>query len=196
MLLSILKDILTTESRSKCPDALDCLEKLIVPVMAQTSSKVNFTLSYIGTPAHDSSDGVLCKHGPSECLGNILELCAANIYPSPKIHLGFTLCLSRKYAEIPAQNLVEDCAMEHGIDFDKLNDCASKEDGAFGMGLLRRSCERSQDAGAGISCTVRLEGKTRCVRDDGVWKDCERGSSVKSLIEDIDEIWKRENGGE
>ena len=33
---------------SKCPDAKDCLEKLVVPAMVNVSNKVNFTLSYIG----------------------------------------------------------------------------------------------------------------------------------------------------
>jgi hypothetical protein len=33
---------------SKCPDAKDCLEKLVVPSMVEVSDKVNFTLSYIG----------------------------------------------------------------------------------------------------------------------------------------------------
>jgi hypothetical protein len=173
------------------------LEKLVVPAMAQVASKVNFTISYIGQPTHGADgDGVTCKHGPSECLGNIIELCAAEVYPDPKIYLGFTLCLSRKYADIPSKSLVEDCAMEHGIDFEKLNDCASKDDGGFGMGLLRDSCARSIEVGAGISCTVRLDEKKRCVRDDGAWKDCAGGSSVKSLVDDIDTIWKRENGGE
>lgn len=33
---------------SKCPDARDCLQKLVVPTMEQVSDKVNFRLSYIG----------------------------------------------------------------------------------------------------------------------------------------------------
>ena len=33
---------------SKCPDAKDCLEKLVVPSMVNISDKVSFTLSYIG----------------------------------------------------------------------------------------------------------------------------------------------------
>jgi hypothetical protein len=165
--------------------------------MAQTSSKVNFTLSYIGsTPADGSEDEVLCKHGPTECLGNIIELCAAHVYPDPKIYLGFTLCLSKKYSEIPSRNLVHDCALEHGMDFATLNDCASKEDGAFAMRLLKESVLRSQAVNATKSCTVRLEGKKRCVRDDGVWKECEKGSTVESLVDEIEEIWKRENGKE
>lgn len=70
---------------------------------------------------------------------NILELCAARLYPSPINHLGFTMCLTESYHDIPQRYLVEGCALEHGIDFDKLNECASEEDGAVGMGMLRES---------------------------------------------------------
>lgn len=50
---------------SKCPDARDCLKNLILPTMMRASDKVNFTLSFIGTPTEN--DGVACKHGPEEC---------------------------------------------------------------------------------------------------------------------------------
>ena len=33
---------------SKCPDAKDCLQLLVVPAMVQISDKVDFKLSYIG----------------------------------------------------------------------------------------------------------------------------------------------------
>jgi hypothetical protein len=121
--------------------------------MARLSPKINFTLSYIGTPT-DPDGGVACMHGPTECLGNIIELCAANEYPDPKVYLGFTMCLSRKYEQIPSRALISDCAMEHGISFDKLNDCASKADGSFGIGLLRDSVARSKSLGVTTSCTV------------------------------------------
>lgn len=32
---------------SKCPDAQDCLQKLVVPAMEQISEKVDFELSFI-----------------------------------------------------------------------------------------------------------------------------------------------------
>ncbi|KAI1082692.1 hypothetical protein F5B20DRAFT_577771 [Whalleya microplaca] len=128
---------------SKCPDAKDCLKELVLPSMMRVMDKVNFTLSYIGTPTEN--DGVDCRHGPSECMGNILELCAHHLYPDPKIYLGFTMCLTRDYQEIPQRELVEDCALEHAIDFEKLNDCAAKDDGAFGLGMLRESIRRSAD---------------------------------------------------
>lgn len=133
-------------------------------------------------------------HGQTECLGNIIELCAATSYPSPKIHLGFTLCLSRRYPEIPSQELVEDCALEHGIDFDVLNECMSRENGAYGMGLLRDSVTRSAELGVKTSCTVRLGGKVRCVRDGGEWRDCEGGEEPEDLVRDIKRKVDEEKG--
>lgn len=50
---------------SKCPDARDCLQKLVLPAMVRVVDKVNFTLSFIGTPTEN--DGVDCMHGPEEC---------------------------------------------------------------------------------------------------------------------------------
>jgi hypothetical protein len=84
-------------------------------------------------------------HGPEECVGNIVELCAAELYPDPKLYLGFTMCLSKDYQHIPDRSLIEDCALEHSLDFSKLNECATREDGGFGMEMLRDSVRRSTD---------------------------------------------------
>lgn len=77
-------------------------------------------------------------------MGNIIELCAAYLYPKPRIYLGFVMCLTRDYDEIPEEELVQDCALEHGVDFDKLNACSSSDDG-FGIGMLRESVTRSKE---------------------------------------------------
>ncbi|TVY23617.1 hypothetical protein LHYA1_G007631 [Lachnellula hyalina] len=172
---------------SKCPDAKDCLQQLILPAMMQIVDKVNFTLSYIGTPT--ANDGVECLHGPEECLGNIIELCANSLYPDPKIYLGFTMCLTKDYHDIPQKSLLEDCALEHGIDFEELNECATRDDGGFGMGMLRDSVRRSTDAGVTKSCTVRLDEKIYCVRDGGQWKDCPNGSGVNDLVIAVQKLY-------
>ncbi|KAF1990886.1 hypothetical protein K402DRAFT_389788 [Aulographum hederae CBS 113979] len=174
---------------SKCPDARDCLRDLVIPAMESISTKVNFTLSFIGkTTDHD--DGVACMHGQSECLGNIIELCTANLYPDPKIYLGFTMCLFKSYSNIPKQELVEDCALEHGVDFSKVNECMSKDDGAFGMGMLRSSVERSAAANVTKSCTVRVQENIWCIRDGGEWKECDGGSSPKDLVKEVEKLYK------
>lgn len=149
----------------------DALRELILPVMQRVHDKVDFKLNYIGTCVYEydimpisvlcehetkirpllpppqnrptADDGVKCKHGPSECMGNIIELCARELYPDPKINLGFIMCLTRDYQNIPNRALVEDCALEHAIDIKAINDCATKDDGAHGMELLRTSVERT-----------------------------------------------------
>ncbi|RYP66150.1 hypothetical protein DL769_006094 [Monosporascus sp. CRB-8-3] len=128
---------------SKCPDARDCLNDLILPAMVRVNEKVNFTLSYIGAPTEN--DGIECKHGPKECMGNIIELCAVHLYPDVKVHLGFTHCLTQDYEDIPDSELVEECALEYGMSIGDLNDCASRDNGAFGLSLLRESVKRSAD---------------------------------------------------
>jgi len=172
---------------SKCPDAKDCLKELVLPAMMRVYDKVNFTLSYIGTPTEN--DGVECKHGPNECMGNILELCAAKLYPDPKIYLGFTMCITREYKLIPQRELIEDCALEHGISFEKLNDCAVQDDGALGMGMLRSSVQRSAGAGVTKSCTVRLDEQIYCIRDDGEWVDCPSGAGVNDLVIAVEKLY-------
>ena len=137
---------------------------------------------------------MLCKHGQTECLGDIVMLCAASSYPDPKLYLGFTNCLITDYPEIPARSLIEDCALEHGLDFDVLNECMSKENGAYGMGLLRDSAKHSSDVGVTTSCTVRLNDKVRCVVDGGVFVDCQGGNQPEDLIRDIETLYKEAHG--
>ncbi|KAF7845907.1 hypothetical protein BT93_L0116 [Corymbia citriodora subsp. variegata] len=168
---------------SKCPDARDCLHDLVLPAMVNVSHYVDFKLSYIGK--YEEDEGVICKHGESECLGNILELCAAKTYPDPKIYLGFTMCLSRNFSDIPNQELAQDCALEHGISFEKLNQCVSADDGQRGVDMLRDSVLRSAEKNVTKSCTVRIDDKEWCIRDGGEWVDCAGGHEPKDLVEEI-----------
>jgi hypothetical protein len=110
------------------------------------------------------------------------------MYPDPKINLGFIMCLTKDYSHIPERTLVEDCALEHAIDFQALNECATRDDGAHGMDLLRKSVKRSQDVGATISCTIRLDEQVYCIRDGGKWQDCPNGAGVNDLIVAIEKL--------
>ncbi|KAL9580356.1 MAG: hypothetical protein Q9203_006335 [Teloschistes exilis] len=171
---------------SKCPDARDCLRDLVVPAMEQVVDRVNFTLSFIGSV--DSNDSVHCKHGSTECLGNMLALCAINLYPQdPVIYLGFSNCLISSYSKIPLRELVEPCALEYGIPFEDLNACVSEE--GKGLDLLTDSIERSEAARVKRSCTVRVDNKIWCVRDGGQWKDCPGGSDVNSLVQEVKRLY-------
>lgn len=122
--------------------------------------------------------------------------------------LGFANCLIDSYEHIPERTLVENCALEHGIDFDALNRCASKEnviasdgdgdgdDSPGGLALLRESALHSEALSVQTSCTIRLDEKVWCVRDDGVWRDCAQGgegSKVPVFVEEVERIWKEKN---
>ena len=86
------------------------------------------------------------------------------------------MCMSRDYQDIPQKELVEECALEHGISFQKLTECTNRDDGSLGKDMLQASFNRSTEANVTKSCTVRLNGETRCIRDGGKWKDCEGGT--------------------
>lgn len=154
---------------------------------------------------------VECKHGPTECIGNMLMLCAANLPfesapRTPVIRsLGFANCLISDYEQIPSRSLVESCTLEHGINFESLNQCASHEDDNLddpqdpipddpsGIALLRKSIKHSQDVGVKTSCTVRVDEKVWCVRDGGEWKDCYNGSGVSTLVEEVERLYAQRN---
>lgn len=146
----------------------------------------------------------------------MIILCAANLpFPpsttitnplTPTIRsLGFANCLISEYDKIPDRSLVEDCALEHGIDFDALNKCLSLQNDELddpsdptpedpsGIALLRKSVQHSEDVGVKTSCTVRLDESVWCVRDGHIWKDCAHGSSVSTLVTEVERLWKQRN---
>lgn len=127
-------------------------------------------------------------HGPEECLGNAIELCAAKLYPDPRIYLGFVMCLTREYSDIPRRQLVEDCALEHSMSIWKLDSCVTEDDGVTAIERLQASFNRTRDAGVTKSCTVRLNGEIRCVRDGGEWKECNGGHEASDLVSDIEAL--------
>lgn len=87
-------------------------------------------------------------------MGNMIELCVADLYPDPKIYLGFTMCLFNDYKQVPQQELVNNCALEHGVETDRLDQCIQRDDGQYSMDLLRQSIRRSKAANVTYSCTV------------------------------------------
>ncbi|KAE8385956.1 hypothetical protein BDV23DRAFT_164112 [Aspergillus alliaceus] len=198
---------------SKCPDAQDCLQQLVVPVMERISEKIDFELSFIASVSNQSSD-IQCKHGPGECIGDMVMLCAQDLPFSaegetgnpirmPTIRsLGFANCLIGQYAHIPDRTLVHNCALRHGIDFEALNSCVSKQeddpvnDALSGLALLRQSAIHSAELGVSTSCTVRLDDSVWCVRDGAAWRDCAKegkGSQVSVLVEEVERLWKAKN---
>jgi hypothetical protein len=119
----------------------------------------------------------------------MILLCAAQLYPDPKLSLGFANCMIDDYHDIPERDLVESCAMEHGLDFKKINSCISEEGHAQDM--LRDSVERSAKANVSTSCTIRLQEKIWCVTEGK--KDCNNGKNLDELLEAINTAYNDTN---
>lgn len=140
----------------------------------------------------ERTGGVICMHGPGECLGDAVLLCGETIYPyndvaerSRTSFVPFTECLIHDYQQLPGHDFIKKCAKEGSLDFEKINQCISEPGFDGGIEMLRRSFVHSEHLGVRTSCTIRLAGKSRCIRDGGVWKDCESGSRVEDLVRDI-----------
>lgn len=192
---------------------------------------------------NNKTDEVECMHGPSECIGDALMLCAANLpasatknnnnnddnddddedddekldsqtvhnlkYPKTPIirSLGFANCLAQSYEDIPDKELVKGCALEHGVNFDALNRCASRPidnpdepnddpSKVSGLALLRKSFHRSEKLGVDTSCTIRVNEENWCVRDGGKWVQCGRKSSnarITTLVQHISALYDKMN---
>ncbi|RPB23116.1 hypothetical protein L211DRAFT_771220, partial [Terfezia boudieri ATCC MYA-4762] len=177
---------------SKCPDARDCMEDLVFPALGKLGPEmVDFRMSFIGKTVPDNG-GVTCMHGPGECLGNMVHLCGAKLYPyshaaekQNTTFIQFSQCLVHNYGKLPDKSFIEDCATEGKVDFQKINECVSDQGFEGGIELLKSSVEWSEHLGVRTSCTIRLAGQRRCVRDGGKWKDCEGGSRVEDLVKDV-----------
>lgn len=177
----------------------------------------NALLESVSKESHE----IECMHGPGECIGNMLMLCAANLpfpptndlsllpqsYPRTPIvrSLGFANCLTTEYPRIPDREFIQQCALEHGIDFEALNSCASQQDDddgeiphkavpLSGLALLRQSALRGEQLGVKTSCTVRLDEKVWCIHDNNEWRDCAKdGDNPKVLAEEIKKLWEAKN---
>lgn len=120
----------------------------------------------------------------------MLELCAAHHYPNPKIYLGFVMCMTNQYEDIPSRELVQECALEHGMSFDKLNDCTAAEGGSLSVDMLRTSFNRTAALGIDKSCTVTVNNDVFAIRDGGEWKNLKNGSSAVDLVDEINRLYQ------
>ena len=74
--------------------------------------------------------------------------------------------------------------------FEEVNSCLSDLGPQGGAQLLHGSVERTKETGVRTSCTVRVGGRTICVRDGGEWKQCEGGSRPDDLVRQVMEAYE------
>jgi len=167
---------------SKCPDAFLC-ESIFDQVLNRVGPKVSLELTFIAKVNETEEEyGISCLHGPSECAGNIHELCAAKHAPRRQ-WWPFVQCLNYEGRDkIGSIDTSKRCAKASGIDWEAsgLGECIEGEEKA-GYKLFLSSIERTQSLNITKSCSIFIADELRCVRD-GRWVDCEEGHTAGDFI--------------
>jgi len=172
---------------SRCPDAILC-ESVFDRVLQRAGGKVDISLSFVAKPNNSEPDyGVTCMHGQDECAGNVQQLCAAKYHPTSE-WWSFVQCQNFQGREnIGTPETALKCAKAAGIDWEngKAGQCAGEDGrGSEGIQLLQQSVKDSIRAGIRKSCTIIINGRQVCIRDD-TWYNCEGGHTPADFIRQI-----------
>jgi len=115
---------------------------------------ISLTEAFVGED--DGNGNFECMHGPQECQGDIIELCAYNVtYPASQYGWwNMSVCMQSDYNNIPdnAQN----CAQQAGLDWNKINSCANS---ALGNQLMSDSIAYSNKMGVSATPTIFINGQ-------------------------------------
>jgi hypothetical protein len=181
---------------SRCPDAQFCETFLQSSVLEPLKGAVRLRAEYIvreeeataGTTA-TATKKLTCMHGEQECAGNRQQLClqkrlddriaAGKLSADATVDvlLKFLTCGWRRPSEIGSEAGARSCLSEVGwANAEDQDDVLSCAKGAEGEALMAASHAATQAAGATNSCTINVNGKRRCVRDGGAFRECEGGS--------------------
>ncbi|KAI0736196.1 hypothetical protein C8Q72DRAFT_768944 [Fomitopsis betulina] len=183
---------------SRCPDAVLC-EAVFDQVLKKVGHKVDLSLTFVAHANISEPDfGVTCKHGPSECAGNVHQLCAMK-YASPSAFWEFVQCQNYQGIEkIGRPDTALKCASTAQIDWvsSGAGDCAGLDGSGRareGVLLLQNSVNVTEELGIKKSCTILINQKQVCIHD-GTWKQCENGHNVHDFVRQINQEYNKLNG--
>ncbi|KAI0701807.1 hypothetical protein BC835DRAFT_1404460 [Cytidiella melzeri] len=185
---------------SQCPDAIVC-ESVFDETLQQVGDKVDLSLTFIGSVNASEPDfGVTCKHGRTECRGNVQELCAIK-YTATSTWWEFVQCQNQygRY-KVGEPEIALECAQRVNIDWENsgVGDCVGLDASGTaleGVGLLLESVLQTTAMGIKNSCTIVINEKPVCIRDE-TWKNCEGGHEPEDFVRQINEEYAKLNGEE
>jgi len=164
---------------SKCPDAEAC-EIIFSPALHQVSSIIDLHVDFI---ARDIGN-LTCPHGPTECIGDIQQVCVEYLYRNlssvPSLTWwDFDVCQSQTRTQIPDNG--PSCAQNLSLSYPKINECVNS---TIGVDLVKASFNRTVAANQTISCTINLNQAFWC-QHNGNWVNCAEGTDAQSLVKAI-----------
>jgi len=141
---------------SRCPFCSAWKQNFNDQVMMQEGLPdiLNITEWFAGTTLN-SNGTFTCFHGPGECVGNKILLCARNLTgeASPWGWWNLGVCMQTNYTGVPGDAPM--CAMKVGLDWDTINDCAN---GDLGTILLTESVQLANQYKVTETPTIFVDG--------------------------------------
>lgn len=112
---------------SLCPYCARFTVQQVAPLLdLGLGSIFNFSYTAYGN-AINSSQGLLCQHGPLECRLNRVINCAQQLNPEQQQWLPFVVCLEGRRDD--GEQAVMKCAKQTGLDEDAISKCAHGDQG-------------------------------------------------------------------
>jgi len=160
---------------SQCPDAAFCQNHFKKLIKGPLAPIIDFKQHFIAYP---NNKEFTCPHGPPECEGNMMQVCAQVYYPDN--WFDFVLCQSGDMAAIPGNG--PRCATSLGMEWALIDKCRNGDEG---KALMTKSVERTQSFGITKSCTLYINNEFFCLRDGGAWRSGCKASDLSSITEEI-----------
>ena len=135
---------------SHCPFGVQVLDG-IIPALRQIGPWVDFQLDFIGKV---EGEALTSMHGENEVAGDIVELCTIKF--AGEKWLDLFSCWDKDIGAFPGN--WRTCATQAQLDAPTVEQIAGCADGPDGKALLKASFEKAQQAGAGSSPTISLNG--------------------------------------
>ena len=134
---------------SQCPFCVGSVETL--HRVSQTLEKrVAVQVDYVAT---ETANGFQSLHGPSEILGDAVQLCVRHAHPNPAHYLAFIMCQDEDVHDIPSN--WHRCVKKLGLNAKNVESCYP---GPKSKALLRASIARANAAGIRATPTIRIDG--------------------------------------
>eukprot|EP00882_Tetradesmus_deserticola_P005064 GHRQ01005335.1.p1 GENE.GHRQ01005335.1~~GHRQ01005335.1.p1 ORF type:complete len:234 (+),score=77.69 GHRQ01005335.1:439-1140(+) len=181
---------------SKCPDALYA-ETALDPALQELKDILSFNMHFIGVKQEDGT--YACKHGPTECAGNVQQLCVQLHSPPSQRYdwlYKFVLCSNRQGLDgIGTFATATSCLKEASVPFAPGTKMVGFMYGPGHDELLQQDMHNTAALGVQTSATIQMDGNTICVRDAGEWKECPAGSEPENFKQILCATYAAKNKG-
>lgn len=152
-------------------------EQTFLDGITAVSDIINLNLRYIANETSPGSEQFVCRHGPNECAGDILQLCVRSIYPETRDWFDFVVCMSKNASDIPMNG--EECASQFDFDWSEIDSCTKN---GQGLQLLQDSISYVHPGtNETISCTINMEQTFWCQHNED-WFGCTEGTTSEDFI--------------